>query len=53
MRYLRPSLETPRIFLYRDPIDFRKAAQGLAAIVERELGHNPFDGSLYAFTNRQ
>ncbi len=50
--YFRPSLETPRIFLYRDPIDFRKASQGLAAIVERELGHNLFDGALYAFTNR-
>ena len=46
-RYFRPSLEMPRIFLYRDPVDFRKASQGLAAIVERELGHNPFDGGLY------
>jgi transposase len=52
-RYFRPSPEMPRIFLYRDPIDFRKASQGLAAIVERELGHNPFDGALYAFTNRR
>ena len=51
--YFRPSLETPRIFLYRDPVDFRKASLGLAAIVERELGHNVFDGALYAFTNRQ
>lgn len=51
--YFRPALETPRIYLYRDPVDFRKASNGLAAIVERELGHNPFDGGLYAFTNRQ
>ena len=43
----------PRIYLYRDPVDFRKASVGLAAIVERELGHNPFDGGLYAFTNRR
>ena len=43
----------PRIYLYRDPVDFRKASAGLAAIVERELGHNPFDGGLYAFTNRR
>jgi len=50
--YFRPALETPRIFLYRDPIDFRKASLGLAAIVERELGHNVFEGALYAFTNR-
>jgi len=49
----RPSNDMPNIFLYRDPVDFRKAANGLAAIVERELGHNPFGGGLYAFTNRQ
>ena len=52
MRYFRPAPETPQIFLYRDPVDFRKASQGLAAIVERELGHNVFEGALYAFTNR-
>ena len=52
-RYLRPALATPRIYLYRDPVDFRKSYRGLAAIVEQELGHNPFDGGLYAFTNRQ
>lgn len=52
-RYLRPSTATPLIYLYREPIDFRKQVNGLAAIVERELGHNPFAGGLYAFTNRQ
>jgi hypothetical protein len=43
----------PEIYLYRDPVDFRKSFRGLAAIVEQQLGHNPFDGALYAFTNRQ
>ena len=43
----------PGIYLYRNPVDFRKSFRGLAAIVEQELGHNPFDGGLYAFTNRQ
>ena len=52
-RYFRPADDMPRIYLYRDPVDFRKASAGLAAIVERELGHNPFDGGLYAFTNRR
>lgn len=41
------------IYLYRNPIDFRKSHRGLAAIVEMELGHNVFDGGLYAFTNRR
>jgi len=26
---------------------------GLSALVEQELEHNPFDGGLYAFTNRK
>ena len=40
------------MYLYRHPVDFRKSHRGLAALVELELGHNPFDGALYAFTNR-
>jgi len=40
--YLRPSPRLPEIYLYRVPIDFRKQAQGLALLVEQELGHNPF-----------
>lgn len=50
--YLRPSLEIPRIYLYRAPVDFRKQVNGLAALIEQELGHSPFTGALYAFTNR-
>jgi transposase len=49
----RPSIHRPHIYLYRDPVDFRKSFRGLAALVEQGLGHNPFDGDLYAFTNRQ
>ncbi|EWH01126.1 transposase IS66 [Halomonas sp. BC04] len=52
-RYLRPSLALPEIYLYRAPIDFRKQANGLALLIEQELGHSPFTGALYAFTNRQ
>ena len=51
--YFRPSPSMPHIYLYRDPVDFRKSYRGLAAIVEQELEHNPFDGGLYAFTNRR
>ena len=50
---LRPHPRMPRIYLYRDPVDFRKSFRGLAAIVEMELGHNLFEGALYAFTNRR
>ncbi|MBT6671057.1 MAG: IS66 family insertion sequence element accessory protein TnpB [Gammaproteobacteria bacterium] len=46
-------MDLPEIYLYRDPIDFRKQMNGLAAIIEQELGRNPFSGSLYLFSNRQ
>ena len=52
-RYLRPSRKLPEIYLYRAPIDFRKQANGLAVLIEQELGCSPFSGALYAFTNRQ
>jgi transposase len=51
-RYLRPTLAMPQIYLYRAPVDFRKQVNGLAALIQQELGHNPFTGALYAFTNR-
>ena len=35
----------PQIYLYRAPIDFRKQVHGLAALVEQQLGHNPFTGA--------
>ena len=52
-RLMRPPEALPQVFLYRDPVDFRKPSLGLSAIVELELGKNPFDGELYVFINRQ
>lgn len=51
-RALRPSAELPKLYLHRQPVDFRKSHRGLTAIVEMELGHDPFDGILYVFCNR-
>ena len=42
-----------RVFLHRDPVDFRKSHDGLAAIVEHDLKSNPLDGSLYVFLNKR
>jgi transposase len=50
---LRPCTSLPAVYLYRAPVDFRKSYRGLAAIVELEIGDNPFDGALYVFINRQ
>jgi transposase len=50
---MRPNRALPQVFLYREPIDFRKSFNGLAAIIDQELGRNPFAGELYAFINRR
>lgn len=41
-----------RIYLHREPVDFRKAHDGLAAIVRAELENDPLNGSVYVFLNR-
>ena len=51
-RSLRPDAAIERLYLYRHPVDFRKSYRGLSAIVEMELGHDPFSGTLYVFVNR-
>jgi len=50
---LRPSVHLTQVYVYRDSIDFRKGHRGLSALIEHELGHDPFSGSLYVFSNRQ
>jgi transposase len=50
---MRPNMNLTQVYLYPQPIDFRKSFRGISAIVECELGHNPFAGHLYAFTNKQ
>jgi transposase len=41
-----------RILLHREPVDFRKAHDGLAAIVRAELKEDPLSGDLFVFLNR-
>lgn len=42
-----------RILLAREPVDFRKQINGLAAIVECELRERPLDGTLFCFINKR
>ncbi len=42
-----------QIFLVSGATDMRKSFNGLVAIVENELGHNPLSGHLFVFSNRQ
>lgn len=42
-----------RIYLATAPCDMRKSHDGLAAIVEHALKHDPFSGSLFVFRNKR
>jgi transposase len=50
MLSLPPSV---RIFLARDAVDFRKAFDGLCAVVRDQFGDDPFSGHLFLFFNRR
>ena len=41
------------VYLHREPIDFRKNINGLAALVEHDLALDPFADALYVFGNRR
>ena len=49
---MHPGCTIDQVYLYREPIDFRKAIDGLSALVELELALSPFASALYVFTNR-
>lgn len=38
-----------QVFVATRPVDFRKGMDGLAALVERDLGLDPFSGAIYVF----
>lgn len=48
------SFETGRrIFIARAATDMRKSFNTLAALVEQQLGHDPFAGDVFVFIGRQ
>jgi len=44
--------ELPAVYLHRNPVDFRKAINGLSMIVEQDMGMSPYNESLFIFCNR-
>lgn len=50
---MKQFVDPEAIYLYRDPVDFRKSINGLAAIVEDELNVPLMNGALFLFCNRQ
>jgi len=41
------------IYLHREPVDFRKAINGLSLIVEQAMSLSPFDPALFVFCNKR
>jgi len=52
-RRMKMFVEPPAIYLYKQPVDFRKSINGLSAIVEAEMDRSPFSGAVFVFCNRQ
>jgi len=50
MFQLNPGLT---VYLHRDPVDFRKSVNGLAAVVEQGLGLDAFAPACFVFGNRR
>ena len=41
------------VYLHRDPVDFRKAINGLSLIVSESMALSPFDPALFVFCNKR
>lgn len=42
-----------KVYLHREPVDGRKAIDGLALLVEQALGLDPFSPAVFVFSNRR
>lgn len=42
-----------KVWLHRDPVDFRKSIDGLAALVRQSMQLDPLTRSVFAFSNRR
>lgn len=46
-------LEDITIYLHRQPVDFRKAINGLSILVQDEMGLSPFERAVFVFCNKK
>jgi transposase len=42
-----------RVFIAREPADFRRGIDGLAALCRQRLGEDPMAGAIFVFRNRR
>ncbi len=45
-------VDAGEIYLCHDPVDFRKAINGLVVLVEQQMALSPFDNALFVFCNK-
>ena len=45
-------VDIQKIYLYREPVDFRKAINGLALIVEQDMALSAFEAGIFVFCNK-
>lgn len=45
--------EKLKVYLHREPVDFRLNINGLSALVQKALGMDPFAACVYVFSNRR
>ena len=53
MALIRPSNSLPVVYVYKPPVDMRKAINGLSILVEEVLEEDPFSEHLFVFSNRR
>jgi transposase len=49
---MRVDLSAVKIYIRPGYTDLRKAVNGLTALIQDAMGHDPFCGSVYLFCNR-
>lgn len=50
---MRPYGEDLKVYLCREPVDMRKARNGLAALTQEAMKLDPFSGALMVFVGRR
>jgi len=45
--------DVPAVYLHREPVDFRKAINGLVLIIEGDMALSPYADALFLFCNKQ
>jgi transposase len=42
-----------RVLVATKPVDFRRGADSLAALIREQLGHDPFSGMIFIFRSKR